>query len=158
MGRATGPGERPWLDRAAGRVEDVIYAVVAALLAVAGVLLVVDLVQGLADEESIEELALHLLDRVLLLLIVAELLFSVRLVFAGAESVIEPFLRIGLIAVVRRTVLLTAEVENLEREGRALTNFLLELGILAVLAFAFSLAIYLLRRAGAAGAGSSPAR
>ena len=63
----------------------------------------------------------------------------------------------------RRTVLLTADVENLERGGRTLTNFLLELGTLALLAFAFSVAIYLLRRdspqgapAGRAGRGAAP--
>ena len=53
---------------------------------------------------------------------------------------------IGIIAVVRRVVVITAEVEGLPQEGRALTNFLLELGLLSLLVIAFALSIYLIRR------------
>jgi hypothetical protein len=62
----------------------------------------------------------------------------------------EPFLLIGLIAVVRRVVVVTASVEHIP-SGRALTNLLLELGVLAALAVAFGAAIYLLRQSAARG-------
>jgi hypothetical protein len=50
---------------------------------------------------------------------------------------------------VRRVVVVTAQAEGLPVEGRVLTNLLLELGLLSVLAVAFAVAIYLLRRNGA---------
>ncbi len=50
---------------------------------------------------------------------------------------------------VRRVVVITAEIEKLPQGGRALTNFLFELGLLALLVTAFGLAIYLIRRSAA---------
>lgn len=58
----------------------------------------------------------------------------------------EPFLFIGLIAVVRRILIVTAQFERLPSGGRVLTNFLLELGRLGFLALALAIAVRLLRR------------
>ena len=63
------------------------------------------------------------------------------------EIVVEPFLFVGLIAVVRRILIVTAELERQAPGGRTLTNQLLELGLLGVLTLALSIAIYLVRRA-----------
>ncbi|MDQ4071566.1 MAG: phosphate-starvation-inducible PsiE family protein [Actinomycetota bacterium] len=134
-------------------VETGVYLIVGALLVVAGALVLGDTVKGLIDalgaDPPIVEVALRALDRVLLFLIVAELLYTLQLVLARGEIFTEPFLLIGLIAVVRRVVVLTAEVEHAAPAGRELTNLLLELGLLAALALAFSLSIYLLRRSAA---------
>lgn len=134
-------------------VETAVYLVVGALFAVAGALILGDTVKGLVDalgeSPPIVEVALRVLDRVLLFLIVAELLYTLQLVLARGEVFTEPFLMIGLIAVVRRVVVLTAEVEQAKPAGRELTNFLLELGLLAALALAFGISIYLLRRSAA---------
>lgn len=123
-------------------------------LVVAGGLILFDtvhgLVNGLSGNEPSSELGLRVLDRVLLLLIVAELLFTLQLVIARGEIATEPFLFIGIIAAVRRVVVITAEIEKLPQDGRALTNFLLELGLLALLVVAFGLAIFLIRRGAAA--------
>ena len=116
----------------------------------AGLLILYDtgegFVQGLQGGESPAELGLRILDRVLLLLIIAELLYTLQLVIDRGEIAAEPFLFIGIIAVVRRVVVITAETENLPEEGRALTNFLFELGLLSLLVIAFGIAIYLIRR------------
>lgn len=136
-----------------GMVEDALYLIVGLFLVVAGALILFDTVQGFLQgigHHSGSELGLRVLDRVLLLLIVAELLFTLQLVIARGEIATEPFLFIGIIAVVRRVVVITAEVENLPQEGRELTNFLFELGLLAVLVVAFGVAIYLIRRGAAA--------
>ena len=57
---------------------------------------------------------------------------TLRLIIDRGEISAEPFLFIGIIAVVRRVVVITAETEALSREGRVLTNFLLELGLLSL--------------------------
>lgn len=137
-----------------GFVETTLYVIVGVLLVAAGGIILWDtltgFVEGLQARETTGELGLRVLDRVLLLLIVAELLFTLQLVIARGEIATEPFLFIGIIAVVRRVVVVTAEVEHLPQEGRALTNFLLELGLLALLVVAFGIAIYLIRRGAAA--------
>lgn len=53
----------------------------------------------------------------LLLLIIAELLYTLQLVVARGEIATEPFLFIGIIAVVRRVVVITAEIEKLPAGG-----------------------------------------
>jgi uncharacterized membrane protein (DUF373 family) len=162
------PGEPTWrrlrphrltldIDRTRaliGAVETALYVLVGVLLVAGGVLILVDIVAGFANglsaHQSGDELGLRVLDRVLLLLIIAELLFTLQLVIARGEIATEPFLFIGIIAVVRRVVVITAEIEKLPQNGRALTNFLLELGLLALLIIAFGVAIYLIRRGAAA--------
>jgi hypothetical protein len=125
-----------------------IYLTVAALLLVAGGLTlvgtIVDLIEG-SDSRAIADSGLFLLDRVLLLFIIAELLYTVRLIDVGGEILVEPFLFIGLIAVVRRILVIAAELEAAESDD-ALQDFLIEVGALAGLAFVLVLSIYLLRR------------
>src|SRR5450759_4309480 len=93
------------------------------------------------------EVVLYVLDRILLTLIVAELVYTLRFVLRTHEIVVEPFLYIGLIAVVRRILIVTAEFERTSLSGRALTNLLLELGLLGLLVPALAAAIFLVRRA-----------
>ena len=84
-------------------------------------------------------------------MIVAELLHTLRYVVLRGEIVAEPFLFVGLIAVVRRILIITAELEHTGGQGltgRALTNQLLELGLLGLLTLTLAIAIYLVRRSG----------
>jgi uncharacterized membrane protein (DUF373 family) len=130
--------------------EGILYAAVGLLLAVAAVLVlgatVSDVVSDLRNGTNAVQVTVLILDRILLTLIVAELVFTLRFVLRTHEIVAEPFLFIGLIAVVRRILIVTAELERLSPSGRQLTNTLLELGLMAVLTFALAGAIFLIRR------------
>jgi hypothetical protein len=136
-------------------VEESLYIVVGLALVAAGVLVVVGsvtgLIGGIRHHQSAVNIGITLLDRILLLLIVAELVHTLRFVVLRGRIVVEPFLFVGLIAVVRRVLIVTAELEHQTLSGRALTNQLLELGLLGFLALALALAIYLVRRSGPAG-------
>jgi hypothetical protein len=122
--------------------------VVAALLVTAAVFTlvgtVVDVIEGSVSRQ-IGDAGLFILDRVLLLFIMAELLYTLRLIDAGGRILVEPFLFIGVIAVVRRILVVVAE-----REGGAvakdLSDYLIEVGTFAGVAFALILSIFLLRR------------
>jgi uncharacterized membrane protein (DUF373 family) len=143
-----------WLPDAIGQglvsFEVVLYIAVGLLLAVAAVLVLVGTVTGLAHAvdqgKGAVEVAVIVLDRILLALIVAELVYTLRFVLRTHEIVVEPFLYIGLIAVVRRILVVTAEFERTTLSGRALTNLLLELGLLGLLVPALAAAIFLVRR------------
>ena len=129
-----------------GRAESAIYLVVALLLVVAAALTlagtVVDLVEG-SSSRPISDTGVFLLDRVLLLFIIAELLYTLRVVNFGGQILVEPFLFIGLIAVVRKVLVLTAEADA---QGSPIDDFVIQLGALAGLALVLALSIWLLRR------------
>jgi uncharacterized membrane protein (DUF373 family) len=130
--------------------ELVLYAFVGLLLGVAGVLILVGTLSGLAhglghDRGSVD-VAIFVLDRVLLALIVGELLYTLRFVVRTHEIAVEPFLYIGIIAVVRRILIVTAQFERSPQTGRALTNTLLEFGLLGLLVPALAVAVFLVRR------------
>ncbi|MGA8747031.1 MAG: phosphate-starvation-inducible PsiE family protein [Solirubrobacterales bacterium] len=152
-------GSRPKLVmESLGLVQEVVYIVVGLLLVVAAIGVIVgtveELIVGIGDSTDPVTIGLVVLDRILLLLIVAELLHTLRIVLYEGDISAEPFLLVGLIAVVRRVVVVTAQVE--QSSGRPLTNLLLELGMLALLALAFGAAIYLLRRGAAHQPQSEP--
>jgi uncharacterized membrane protein (DUF373 family) len=146
--------ERSALDRGllGGLIgfEALLYGAVAVLLAAAAVLVLVGTVHELAHAISTGrgavDTAVAMLDRILLTLIIAELVYTLRFVLRTHEIAVEPFLFVGLIAVVRRILIVTAQVERLPSGGRHLTNLLLELGLLGFLALALSAAIWLVRR------------
>jgi uncharacterized membrane protein (DUF373 family) len=141
-------------------IEEGLYIIVGLILLAAAVLVVVGTVSGMVHDirtrQSAVNIGIVLLDRILLLLIVAELMHTLRYVVLRGRIVVEPFLFVGLIAVVRRVLIITAELEQQTPSGRALTNQLLELGLLGFLALALGVAIYLVRRS--APADYDPAR
>ena len=146
------------LHAAIGRAESTIYVVAATLLVVGAAFIVVgtitDLVEG-SDSRAIADAGVFLLDRILLLFIIAELLYTLRVVNIGGRILVEPFLFIGLIAIVRKVLVLTAEVQE---PGRDVTGFLVEIGALAGLALVLSISIFLLRRSAASAGLESSAR
>jgi hypothetical protein len=128
------------------RLEDAMYSLVAILLAVAALLLVWSAVSSsIADlQHSTDSLTvvLSLLDRGLILFMVVELLHTVRITLHGHELTAEPFLIVGLIAAIRRVLLLTAESGTefrFDRQGA-------ELIILVSLILVMSVAILIWRR------------
>ncbi len=91
------------------------------------------------------ETALEVLDKVLLIFIFAELLGTISTIVREREVTAEPFLLIGLIAVVRRILAVTASIEQNLGTPR-FDDLILELGVLTVLVLALSGALYFARR------------
>ena len=127
--------------------EDGIHVAVALLLVGLSVGLLVDVVRTVVLTLSGHTLALpvvlDVLDKTLVLFIVAELLHTVRItVLHGGKLNAEPFLVVGLIAGVRRVLILTAQAEvsfHWNPEG-------IELAILITLILAMAGSILILRR------------
>jgi uncharacterized membrane protein (DUF373 family) len=130
--------------------EFALYAVIGVLLAVAAAFVLVGTVTGLVHAvlhgTGAVDAGVVVLDRILLALIVAELAYTLRFVVRTHEIAVEPFLYIGLIAVVRRILIVTAQLERGPRTGTAATNLLLELGVLGLLVPALATGVYLVRR------------
>jgi uncharacterized membrane protein (DUF373 family) len=117
----------------------------AALIIAAGGLLVVttiEVIEGTTGD--LTQTIVTVLDRMLLAFILLELGHSIHVVLREQALVAEPFLLIGLIAVVRRILVLTAQAERLPLKSDQVQNLVLELGILTVLVIALAGALYFL--------------
>jgi uncharacterized membrane protein (DUF373 family) len=83
---------------------------------------------------SLSDNIVQLLDRILLIIIFAEVLYTVEVSFRQHVLQPAPFLVVSLIAVTRRILVLTAELPKLIKEGDALfQHAMIELGLLTVL-------------------------
>jgi uncharacterized membrane protein (DUF373 family) len=86
------------------------------------------------------------LDVVLLVLMVVELAYTVVLSLRGVVLSAEPFLIVGLIAVIRRILVITVgEVQAGKSESQLSQNSAIELAILTGVVLAFVISITLLR-------------
>jgi uncharacterized membrane protein (DUF373 family) len=97
---------------------------------------------------------LQVLDQLLFILVLVEILHTVRISIRAQEILIEPFLIVGLIASVRRVLVITMQAAKLTEEGHssqdsvtAFHNSMIELGLLGIMVLVFVLSIYLLRHA-----------
>ena len=125
------------------------FLVLAALLAlvVAGV----RLTDGLLREGLDARLIVNVVDHLLLVLVLVEILHTVRQSIEARELQAEPFLIVGLIATVRRILLVTLETSDAAevRPGGVAQNFahnMVELGVLAGLTAVLVASIFVARR------------
>ena len=142
-----GPERQPLLVTILNYSERVVYYGAAFALLVTIVMLFVSVGTALLAifEAGPLDTALLVLDRVLLIFIFVELLDTIGIFVRENEIIAEPFLLIGLIAVVRRILLVTAEAE--QTIGTAeFPNLILELGVLTALVISLSFALYFTRR------------
>jgi uncharacterized membrane protein (DUF373 family) len=144
--------KRAWAARAFTLVEDVVYLGLGLLLAGSSIVLLVggiiifgqQLVAG-----SLGSNIVPLLDRILLILLVVELLYTVQVSFREHTLIPEPFLLVGLIAAIRRVLVLTAEFSQVqEQTDQIFRRFTVELVVLTVLIMALVLSLVLLRKRG----------
>ena len=128
-------------------IERIAYFAIALALSVPIVMLVFSAAISMLEvsEVGVLETALTVLDRVLLAFIFVELIDTVRVtVRERGIFIVEPFLLVGLIAVVRRILLLTAEIERASAEE--FQNMLIELGAMTGLVIVLTVALYFTRR------------
>jgi len=138
------------------KVEIFAYILLGLLLAVAAALgmggtaiLLLHSLQANADPDSI----VIAIDRLLFVLMVIEILHTVRVSFRSGTLVAEPFLIVGLIASIRRVLVITLESSQANQYGKwtpesqaILRATMLELLVLAALILVMVVSIYLLRR------------
>jgi len=141
---------RQWLAQGFSRVEDVVYIGLGFLLAVNALALLLagglDLWEGLRAGTLTRDIVAHL-DRMLLILMIVEILYTVQVSFREHVLTAEPFLIVGLIAATRRILVLTAEFAKMLNLGEtAFRNAMLEMGVLTVLTLALVVSLFLLRK------------
>jgi uncharacterized membrane protein (DUF373 family) len=128
--------------------EDIVYIGLGLFLATSALTL---LVTGAIDFGRTgwqeKEGTIALLDRILLILLIVELLYTVQVSFREHALLPEPFLLVGLISAIRRVLVVTAELGEAQLNNRkAAQDFAIELGVLTVLILAMVGALVLLSK------------
>jgi uncharacterized membrane protein (DUF373 family) len=133
-----------------GYGEFLIDTVVAFALVVGGTILlgvvVYDFVRDLGRAPFVGNV-LGLLSGLLLVFIFTELISTIRVIVARRKVVVEPFLIVGIVAAVRRLIVISAEAENLLGTSQ-FRDVMLEIGVLAGTVLLLGATVLLLRITG----------
>ena len=153
------------LGSLAGRVfvgfEVVAYLILGLLLAfmvVVGIFRAGLSLWGSLDDFASAVAYIQTIDRILFVLMVVEILHTVRDSVRSRVLVCEPFLIVGLIASIRRVLVITLEASQAGQPGSwnpntqaQVSSTMLELSVLGGLILVLVVSIYLLRRTGEPG-------
>ena len=141
-----------YLDKA----EVAIYSILAVLLFITALATMANAGKMLWDELghwTIVTQTLRVLDQLLVVLMLVEILHTVRISIRSHILIIEPFLVVGFIASIRRILVITLEAATVTEGGRWSTEgasifraSMIELGLLGLLILILVFCITLLRR------------
>ena len=137
-----------WADRLMVLAEDVVYGGIAVLLVVTALGLLVRAAWEVArfGSTGTTDVAVEVLDGLLLVFIVVELLYAVRRTLVERELVAEPFLLVGIIASIKEIVVLSVKAaEDVGGDDRAFADQLREIAVLGVLVLLLGITAWLLR-------------
>ncbi len=160
MDSAENPGrDVSRLGALAGRafltIEVVAYIILGSMLAIAvlvGVFAAGGALWGAIRASGQTEILVVAVDRLLFVLMVVEVMHTVRVSFRSGKLVCEPFLIVGLIASIRRVLVITLETSQVHQPGEwnptaqaMLNSTMLELAVLAGLILIMVVSIVMLR-------------
>ena len=141
---------REWISSGFTRAEDVAYVGLGLVLAVGALVLLVLVALSLGQaiiSANLPEKIVRLLDQSLLILMIVEILYTLQVSFREHTLVAEPFLIVGLIAAIRRVLILTAEFSKPAEVAEAtFHNAMFELGLLTVLILVLVFSLFLLKQ------------
>src|SRR5260370_2652270 len=147
---------RRHFDYYLGKTEIVIYSVLAVLLAVTAFVTIATAGQILwigLSRWTVAAQTLRVLNQLLIVLMLVEILHTVRISIRSHVLVTEPFLVVGLIASIRRILVISLEMTTLTKEGSWSSDGasifraeMIELGLLGLLVLFLVFSITLLRR------------
>jgi len=133
-----------------GLAEDLVYAGVGFLLAIAALAFLAIALKGIVSAlfaNALPGQVVSILDEILLILLIVELLYTVQVSFREHRLIAEPFLVVALIAVIRRVLVLTAELPKLPEAGGAVFNHaVIELSLLIIMIFVLVASFIMLQR------------
>jgi len=151
--------DHDWMNRAADAllwVEHAAYVAlgfmlcITALVALAGAAML--LIQGIADWSQTSTI-FRIIDRLLFVLMLIEIMHTVRASLSSGSLSCEPFLVVGLIASIRRVLVITLESSDLSRGATGAPEAehlfraaMIELGVLGMLILVMVVSIYVLHQ------------
>lgn len=151
--KRVGGGRPAWTSHAAkllGTSESVVLLLIGVALVLVAVLLLYSSMYDLNEAVhhgpgEIENKVIRILNTVLLVMMTMEIVYTVAISLESHTLKAEPFLIIGVIAGIRRVLVITATSTEVEAHPEQFHNMLLELGLLAATVVALAGAIWILR-------------
>ena len=143
-------------------IEHGVYAAIGVLLAIVGIVALIHVgIDVATDVIAWDENGriFRTVDQLLFVLMLAEILHTVRVSIRSGNLNAEPFLVVGLIASIRRVLVITLASSNAQQQqagdhGAVFRDSMIELGVLALLIMTMVISIYIIRRS----AVSTPSR
>ena len=127
-------------------VEDFIYVIVALLLTASAVLLIynefISFPEFFKAENQVQTI-IEIISKTLLLVMVLEILYTVRITIKEHVLCSEPFLIVGLIAAIRRILIISVETAYFQEK---INMYMLEIGVLSGMILVFVVSIVLLKK------------
>lgn len=127
-------------------VEDVIYVIVALLLTASAILLIynefISFPEFFKAENQVQTI-IEIISKTLLLVMVLEILYTVRITIKEHVLCSEPFLFVGLIAAIRRILIISVETAYFQEK---ISMYMLEIGVLSGMILVFVVSIVLLKK------------
>jgi hypothetical protein len=154
--RGAGGRQKAWPSHAASlfsTLESVLLVLIGVALVAVAVLLLYSSMHDLNEAVrrgpgEIEGKAIGILNTVLLVMMTIEIVYTVTISLKSHTLDAEPFLIIGVIAGIRRMLVITATSTQVEAQSEGFHNMLVELGLLAATVVALAAAISILRYSG----------
>ncbi len=132
------------------RAESIVLALIAVVLIILALMLLGSSTMSLVNafrEGQVSTSAIDILDSVLLVMMMMEIVYTVAVSLESHSLVAEPFLVVGLIAAIRRMLIITAESTRVEATNTdAFRSLLIELALLAFIVIGMAVSVYVLRR------------
>ena len=144
---------KPWPSRAAhilGTAESAVLVLIGIALVAVALLLLYSSMYDLnaavrMGPVGIEAQGIDILNVVLLVMMTMEIVYTVAVSLESHTLTAEPFLIIGIIAGIRRMLVITATSTKQEGNVEQFHNMLVELGLIAVTVVTLAVAIWILR-------------
>jgi uncharacterized membrane protein (DUF373 family) len=132
-----------------GKLEDLIYYLIAAVLIIAAACMLAYSAFHFASNitvKTVHDSVLSLLESLLLVMMLVEILHTVTLTISQHVLIADPFLAVGLIAAIRRMLVITVELEQPSATSSSSFHALLsEMGLLGAVILVLTVSIYILR-------------
>lgn len=133
-------------DKLFSFVEKVLYVFIAIILTASSLFLTIEEIKAFVNFFSVTDPIMwivEIISKCLLLIMIVEILYTVRISFKTQSLIAEPFLIVAMIAAVRRILLISVETAYMPEMFNV---HMIEVGVLGVLILVFVLAIIMLRR------------
>ncbi len=127
-------------------IENIIYTIVALLLVASACLLIYSEIVSFYELFYVKnhiQVAIEIIAKTLLLVMILEILYTVRITIKEHVLCSEPFLIVGLIAAIRRILIISVEVAYYQEKTH---TYMLEIGVLSGMILIFVISIVLLRK------------
>ena len=126
--------------------ENIIYVIIAILLFITSIFLVYDIMHSFfvhSYADGFIRWIVEIIDKILLMLMVIEIFYTVHVSFKEHVLSPEPFFVVGLIAAIRRILVISVESAYMPEK---FNNHMIEISILGGLIFIFVISLILLRK------------